>query len=149
MTALGLKLRDLMPDKPEHRTAKSRFGTWVCDYEYQDEAGIVLYKSCRYVKDDGKKTFVIKTPDPSSPFGWSYGLSKKKMARVPFRLPRVIAAAKAGKTIVIVEGEKDVLTVEQTVGCAATCNVAGAGKWGYMFPEGWGRLSFGWATTSL
>ena len=139
VTALGLKLRDLMPDKPEHRTAKSRFGTWVCDYEYQDEAGIVLYKSCRYVKDDGKKTFVIKTPDPSSPFGWSYGLSKKKMARVPFRLPRVLAAAKAGKTIVIVEGEKDVLTVEQTVGCAATCNVAGAGKWGYMFPEGWGR----------
>ena len=137
--AVGLKMRDLMPDKPERRTAKSRFGTWVCDYEYQDEAGKVLYKSCRYVKDDGKKTFVIKTPDPSSPYGWSYGLSKKKIARVPFHLPRVVAAAKAGKTVVVVEGEKDVLTVEQTVGCAATCNVAGAGKWGYMFPEGWGR----------
>ena len=139
VAAVGLKMRDLMPDKPEPRTAKGRFGTWVCDYEYTDEAGTVLYKSCRYVKDDGKKTFVIKTPDPSSQFGWSYGLSKKKIARVPFRLPRVVAAAKAGKTVVVVEGEKDVLTVEQTVGCAATCNVAGAGKWGYMFPEGWGR----------
>ena len=136
--AVGLKMADLMPsnDRPQ-RTIKGRWGRWVCDYVYTDEAGKVLYKSCRYVKDDGKKTFIIKTPDPDAKFGWSFGLSKKGIARVPFRLPRVVAAARAGKTIVIVEGEKDVLTVEEVCGCAATCNVAGAMKWGFKFPENW------------
>ena len=138
--SVGLKLRDLMPsnEKPS-RTIKGRWGKWVCDYVYTDEKGAVLYKSCRYVKEDGKKTFIIKTPDPEAKFGWSFGLSKKKIPRVPFRLPRVISAAKSGKAIVIVEGEKDALNVEEVARCAATCNVAGAMKWGYMFPEGWGE----------
>ena len=138
--SVGLKMRDLMPsnEKPR-RTIKGRWGKWVCDYVYTDEKGAVLYKSCRYVKEDGKKTFIIKTPDPSAKFGWSFGLTKSNVPRVPFRLPRVISAAKHGKAIVIVEGEKDALNVEETVGCAATCNVAGAMKWGYKFPEGWGE----------
>ena len=138
VTAVGLKMADLMPsnDRPQ-RTIKGRWGRWVCDYVYTDEAGKVLYKACRYVKDDGKKMFIIKTPDPEAKFGWSFGLSKKNIARVPFQLPRVVAAAKAGKTIVIVEGEKDVLSVEEVAGCAATCNVAGAMKWGFKFPDGW------------
>ena len=138
VAAVGLKMADLMPsnDRPQ-RTIKGRWGRWVCDYVYTDEKGTVLYKSCRYMKDNGKKTFIIKTPDPEAKFGWSFGLSKKNIARVPFRLPRVVSAARAGKTIVIVEGEKDVLTVEEVCGCAATCNVAGAMKWGYRFPENW------------
>ena len=141
VAAVGLTMRDLMPEKPgsEARHAKpGRWGRWVCDYEYTDEAGKVLYKSCRYVKEDtGKKTFIIKTPDANAKYGWSFGLNKHNVVRVPYRLPRVVAAAKAGKTIVVVEGEKDVQTVEATVGCTATCNVAGAGKWGYKFPEDW------------
>lgn len=131
---------DLMPanEKPR-RTIKGRWGDWVCDYVYTDAAGATLYKSSRYVKEDGKKTFIIKVPDPSAKFGWAFGLAKKKVMRVPFHLPRVIASAKAGKTIIICEGEKDVLSVEEVTGCAATCNVAGAMKWGYMFPEDWGK----------
>ena len=138
--AVGLKMADLMPDRPapaRQAGFKTRWGRWVCDYVYTDAAGKVLYKSSRYVKEDGKKTFIIKTPDPEAKYGWSFGLSKKGIERVPFRLPRVVAAAKSGKTIVIVEGEKDVLTVEEVCGCAATCNVAGAMKWGYRFPENW------------
>lgn len=140
VSAVGLKMCDLMPanEKPS-RTIKGRWGDWVCDYVYTDAAGATLYKSSRYVKEDGKKTFIIKVPDPSAKFGWAFGLAKKKVMRVPFHLPRVIASAKAGKTIIICEGEKDVLSVEEVTGCAATCNVAGAMKWGYMFPEDWGK----------
>ncbi|MBR3822606.1 MAG: hypothetical protein IKJ37_13425, partial [Kiritimatiellae bacterium] len=140
VSAVGLKMCDLMPanEKPR-RTIKGRWGDWVCDYVYTDAAGATLYKSSRYVKEDGKKTFIIKVPDPSAKFGWAFGLAKKKVMRVPFHLPRVIASAKAGKTIIICEGEKDVLSVEEVTGCAATCNVAGAMKWGYMFPEDWGK----------
>ena len=138
--AVGLKMSDLMPsnEKPE-RTIKGRWGKWVCDYVYTDENGATLYKSCRYVKPDGKKTFIIKVPDPSAKFGWAFGLAKKKIMRVPFRLPRIISSAKAGKTVIVCEGEKDVLSVEEATGCTATCNVAGAMKWGYMFPEDWGK----------
>lgn len=140
VSAVGLKMCDLMPanEKPS-RTIKGRWGQWVCDYVYTDAAGATLYKSSRYVKEDGKKTFIIKVPDPSAKFGWAFGLAKKKVMRVPFHLPRVIASAKAGKAIIICEGEKDVLSVEEVTGCAATCNVAGAMKWGYMFPEDWGK----------
>ena len=107
VAAVGLRMADLMPsnDRPQ-RTIKGRWGRWVCDYVYTDEKGSVLYKSCRYVKDDGKKTFVIKTPDPEAKFGWSFGLSKKNIARVPFRLPRVVSAAKAGKTQVFRQRQK-------------------------------------------
>ena len=50
------------------------------------------------------------------------------MRRVPYRLPRVIETAKAGGTIYVVEGEKDVHAIE-AAGAVATCNPMGAGKW--------------------
>lgn len=47
---------------------------------------------------------------------------------VPYRLPDVIQANRAGDTIYIVEGEKDADTLASH-GLTATCNVGGAGKW--------------------
>jgi len=122
----------------EKKKRSGSHGKWVCDYEYHDEFGVVIYKQSRYVKDDGKKTFILKHPDPSSPFGWGYGLKKIGRNRVPYHLPEVIAAAKAGRTLAICEGEKDVDNV-RALGFSATCNVCGAGNWGVDFPEGWGR----------
>lgn len=142
VTAVGLKLSDLMPPrmdggKRQERTIKGKWGKWVEDYVYTDEGGAVLYKSSRYVKEDGKKTFIIKIPDAKAKFGWKFGLSGSGIKRVPFHLPRVLSAAKAGKSVFILEGEKDVLNFEAITRGAATCNVAGAMKWGYQFPEDW------------
>lgn len=122
-----------LPIKPT--PAKRDYGRLVASYDYQDESGAVVFRVERRVKADGKKTFIQLHPDPSSKYGWSWGLRKAGVKRVPFRLPKVIAAAKAGKSVVIVEGEKDVLSVERALGCVATCNPGGAGKW----EEGWGR----------
>lgn len=47
---------------------------------------------------------------------------------IPYRLPDVLAANRAGDTIHIVEGEKDADNLA-TLGLTATCNVGGAGKW--------------------
>ena len=113
-------------------------GKWVCDYEYQDEFGQVIYKQSRYVKEDGKKTFILKRPDPESPFGWSFGLKAIGKNRVPYHLPEIIEAAKAGRVLAICEGEKDVDNV-RALGYPATCNVCGAGNWGVDFPEDWIR----------
>ena len=144
--AVGLKLSDLMPERPKVvKTSKKKkdLGKWVCDYVYHDEDGSGLYKIARYEKDDGLKTFVHLRPDPDNRFGWSYGIHDKKTGellikyRCPFHLPRVVEAAKSGKVIFILEGEKDVLNFEAATGCAATCNSGGALKWGEDFPEDW------------
>ena len=140
--ALGLKMADLMPPKvggagaAAGRGKGGKFGTWVCDYDYQDADGNVVYKIKRYLKPDGKKTFVMARPDPSNKYGWSFGLSRAHIKRVPFRLPRVAEAARQGKSVFIVEGEKDALNIEK-LGLVATCNAGGAGKWGKDFVENW------------
>lgn len=53
-----------------------------------------------------------------------------------FRMPGIRKAREAGKTIYVVEGEKDVLTMER-LGYAATCNSGGASrdKWKPAFNE--------------
>ena len=111
--------------------AKKRPTKHVCYYDYQDENGAVIYRVDRrvYTDAEGGKTFIQQHPDPGSRYGWSYGVSRVGVSRVPFHLPRVLAAAKAGKRVIIVEGEKDVLNVEKRLGVVATCNSGGAGKW--------------------
>ena len=94
------------PKKPRDR------GRHVCYYEYQNEDGAIIYRIDRRIFEDGSKTFMQQHPDPNSRYGWAYGCRSAGIAWVPFRLPRVIAAAKAGKNVLIVEGEKDVISVE-------------------------------------
>lgn len=158
--AMGLKMSDLMKDSPNAvRTSnlkkpkaaadkggevlpsfkapkkKRDYGKKVAEYDYQDADGKAIYRVERRVMADGKKTFVQMHPDPKSKYGWTWGVKSAGVERVPFRLPKIIAAGKAGKNVVIVEGEKDVLTVEKLIGCCATCNSGGAGKW----ERGWGK----------
>ena len=162
--ALGLELKDLFEDAPKPALAgasagvegrgdhgaveraalagtKRRSGThgkWVCDYLYHDTDGTILYKVSRLVKADGGKSFVIKHRDETAPGGWAYGLKDVGLPRVCYHLPDVVAAARAGRMVVVAEGEKDVDNL-RALGFAATCNAGGAGRWGYRFPEDWGE----------
>lgn len=49
--------------------------------------------------------------------------------QVPYRLPELMEAIASGKSIVIVEGEKDVNNLAEWGSVPATCNAGGAGKW--------------------
>jgi len=155
--AMGLKMSDLMKDSPRRgrepgkkKSAKADdaplpsfkapkkkrdYGKKVAEYDYQDAEGKAIYRVERRVMADGKKTFVQMHPDPKSKYGWTWGVKSAGVERVPFHLPKILAAGKAGKNVVVVEGEKDVLTVEKLIGCCATCNSGGAGKW----ERGWGK----------
>ena len=56
------------------------------------------------------------------------------MRRVPFKLPELIEGIGAAHPVFIVEGERDVLTLNE-LGIVATTNPGGAGQWRPEFSE--------------
>ncbi len=148
--AMGLKMSDLMPERPvaagpAAKKPKRDLGVKECEYVYQDADGAPLYRVERYRKPNGEKNFLQARLDANSRYGWTWGLHEKKTGKllvkhmVPYHLPLVVKAAKEGKTIFVLEGEKDVDNYIKIMGCAATCNTAGALKWGKDWPENWGE----------
>ncbi len=117
VAAIGLTMADLF-DEPMPRT-RSRV---VAEYPYCDEQGELLSITKRIEPgyNGERKTFrqfaADGTPKVSS------------IRKVLYRLPEVLAAAAAGGTVFVVEGEKDADNLRAT-GATATCNVGGAGKW--------------------
>jgi 5S rRNA maturation endonuclease (ribonuclease M5) len=85
-------------------------------YRYLDEEGKPLFEVVRF---EGKR-FAQRLPDGT------WGLNGAR--RVLYRLPRVLEAVRKGERIYVVEGEKDVHTLER-IDVVATTNPGGAGKW--------------------
>lgn len=123
LAALKLEWQDLFPERPQ--TPPARKG---------DEPRPAPEPTYIYRDADGKPLFgVIRTIPkgffqcrPDSKGGWFYGLGG--VEPVLYRLPEVLAAAKAGGTVFVCEGEKDADNVT-ALGLTATTNCGGAGKW--------------------
>jgi putative DNA primase/helicase len=92
----------------------------VAAYDYQSDAGDLLFQVVRYEPKD----FRQRRPDGNG--GWIWKMAD--VEKVLYRLPAVIAAVAAGRTIFIVEGEKAVHALE-SLGLIGTCSPGGAGKW--------------------
>jgi len=120
LTARGLKLADLMPDKSKE--SAPIFPKIVDVYDYTDADGKLLFQVCRYKPKDFKQ----RRPDPDHPGEWLWNMNGTQ--RVLYKLPKVIKAVKAGQIIWIVEGEKAVHAAE-AVGLVATNSPGGASKW--------------------
>jgi len=139
LSAMGLGWNALFPDRSEGRPpgtprpAKQKSGSKRKrphstgaikeTYSYTDVDGNELYRVVRWEPKDFTIQHLEKTDKVA---GYVDGLGGR--ARVLYRLPRFKQAIAEGKPIFIVEGEKDVHTVE-TLGFIATCNAGGAGKW--------------------
>jgi hypothetical protein len=106
---LGLTLADLFD--PEEQPSKP---SKVAEYRYTDADGNLLFVKERYVP----KTFRVRRASGE------YSLGDTE--RVLYRLPEVVAGRAAGRTIWIVEGEKDADRLA-ALGEVATCNFDGAG----------------------
>jgi putative DNA primase/helicase len=117
LAALHLSKADLFP--PRAPTAKSEI---TATYDYTDAGGQVIFQVVRYAP----KTFKQRRPDPAARSGWAWNL--KDVPRVLYRLPEVLEAVATGRTIYVVEGEKDAGALVRA-GQVATCNPGGAGKW--------------------
>ncbi len=98
----------------------------IAEYPYCDEAGTLLFKVVRY----DPKDFRQYRPDGKG--GWIGNLDMVR--RVLYRFPQVLKA----KTVLIVEGERDVGTAYRLGlpdGWAASSNPMGAGKWKDEYSE--------------
>lgn len=115
--ALGLRMADLF-DTPLAPAIVTPARRQVATYDYVDEGGALLSQKIRYEPKD----FRIRRPVGD---GWEW--NRRGVRPVLYRLPAVRAAADAGTTVFIVEGEKDVHTLE-FLGLTATCNADGAAK---------------------
>lgn len=113
LETMGLQMRDLFPNTVNYAEPEAV-------YEYVDEQGVLLFEAVRF---PGKRFRQRHTNDEGEEV-WNLD----GVRRVLYRLPEVIAAVAAGKTIYITEGEKDAETIRAT-GRVATCNPMGAGKW--------------------
>ena len=92
----------------------------VATYDYPDESGELLYQVVRFMP----KTFRPRRPNGRDGWTWNMG----DVRRVLYRLPDLVAAVDAGRTIYITEGEKAADRLA-AIGLAATCSPGGAGKW--------------------
>ncbi len=135
LSALGLEWSEFFPVDaiPSVRTPEwnpFKEGNEVAAYAYVDESSQPLFESVRFELQDPthpaypSKTFRIRGKGNGGSTVWNLGGARL----VLYRLPMIIAAVKAGITIYIVEGEKDVHRLE-AIGLVATCNPLGAGKW--------------------
>lgn len=108
----------------------------AAEYLYRDAGGTVRYGTARCsLKGHGCSGFAYWRPDPGSRSGRRWRLTepdatgrRRMVAHLPYRLPEVLTAIAAGRTVWVVEGEKDADRLAQ-LGVAATCNDGGAGKW--------------------
>jgi archaellum biogenesis ATPase FlaH len=110
------------PDAPAKRI--------VAEYPYVDEDGALLYQVVRFEPKDFRQR-ALKNGE------WNWSITGVR--RVIFRLPAVLKAAAAHERVFVVEGEKDVLSLE-ALGYVATCNAGGAdegrgSKWRREFGE--------------
>jgi len=117
---IGLTFTDLYPDRHEHGTAPTAGSDVVATYDYADESGKVLFQ----VRRTKEKKFLQYHPDDNG--GWVKGV--QGVRRVPYRLPWLLGVAKAGGLLFLVEGEKDVHTLEG-MGFVATTTPGGANAW--------------------
>ncbi len=112
-------------------------------YSYTDEDGQELFQVVRLHYKDGKpgKTFRQRMRPTEqqkadaaagkiriSKAGFVNSVPAEIRDNTLYRLPNVIRAIAEGKPVFVVEGEKDVETLER-LGHCATCNPGGAGKW--------------------
>ncbi len=115
----GLTMSDLMGENLPSSNGGQR--QIVATYSYVDESGTELYQTVRYVPKD----FRPRRSDGDG--GWIHSMGDAR--RVLFHLPQLLAGVKAGKTIYLCEGEKDVLAVEKAGACATTKAFGAKSPW--------------------
>jgi len=136
LAALGLRWGDINAPRPKQAMPRSEP---LAVYPYRDDAGQLLYEKVRWPgkgfpyrrppRPNDKPKFIKTSPDGRK---WVWNLHRVR--KVLYRLPETIAAVKAGRTIWIVEGEKDAGGAA-SLGLDATTNPEGSSAWRSEYSE--------------
>lgn len=118
--ALGIEPRELMPE----RTNRGEGLTLTATYNYQNAAGEIVARKCRYMDATGGKTFRWQRPNPDDPEAWIPGGNDAPL----YRLSEIISASPE-TIIVITEGEKDADRLAGLGFAATTTPNGAASKW--------------------
>lgn len=131
LQSVGLEMKDLFAttNKPKIQTGldkcikhyENKGKKYIESYHYKDENGNYLYSKLRFLEPDSTKTFIYARCNATE---WTTG---RGCDPVLYRLNKVVQAVNAELPIYIVEGEKDVHTLEK-MGYVATTS-GGAGTW--------------------
>lgn len=112
--------------KAKGNTAAKAQAQVISRYNYCDENSKLLFQ----VERLEPKAFRQRRPDAKG--GWIYNL--EGVTPVLYRLPNVLEQVRQGGAVYLVEGEKDVHSLEG-LGKVATCNSMGAGNWRNEYAE--------------
>lgn len=112
----ALKERDLWPRPIVNSGVPFGERRLVAEYTYTDRDGQPVMVVERYQPKDFRQRAADGTR------------SLEGVTRVPYRLPKVLAAIARKERVFVCEGERDVETAE-ALGLVATTNPGGAGKW--------------------
>lgn len=122
------RVNPVVVEWPRENVAKPRVvGQWV----YTDEQGIPLSRVVRVEPGPRGKAKGYRQEAADGAGGWRSGEGAMSgVRRVPYKLPELLAAKQATKTLdlYIPEGESCVDRL-RAGGLVATCNAEGAGKW--------------------
>lgn len=127
---MELRVSDLF-DKPLEKKADAQFKKWgkiVATYDYTDENDVMQYQAVRF----DPKDFRQRRPDPDKPGKWIWNLHG--VTPLLYHLSKLLKAIREGKKVFLVEGEKDVESLE-ALGLSATTNSGGAVKWKKSFTD--------------
>lgn len=127
LEAKGWEMSDMSGEDdhaaPMHRT-DPRVGMLVATFYYHDADGAVLYRVQKFDLGDGKKDF----RQHKALGGGEFAPNMDGATRVLYNLPAVLEAARSGRRVLYVEGEKDVETL-RGMGLTATTHCGGARAW--------------------
>jgi len=119
VSAVGMNQSQFFVHSDNSKTPKKKE---VCRYRYENKGGKHAFEVVRFAPKDFR---------PQRPDGrWSL----EGVERVPYRLPELLQGVKDSKTVLILEGEKDVDSA-MDMGLIATTFVGGAGKWRDEYSE--------------
>lgn len=126
LKAIGLEWEDIVGAR--EKSNPQRPAKIVATYDYRDSTGQMLFQVVRL----DPKNFRQRRPHPTISTEWLWDL--RGCQRVLYRLPEIIEAVKNGRTVFLVEGEKDADSLA-ALGLDATTNSGGAGKWRTEYSE--------------
>lgn len=138
LKAIGLESRDCFP-QPNGKGDRPRI---VATYDYRDEQGRVLYQTVRREPGKGGRKKDYRQRQPRKPGmdltdryhddQWVWDL--QNIHPVLYRLPEILGAVSAGRTIYLVEGEPAAEALVR-IGLDATTAPLGAGKWRHHYAK--------------